>query len=106
MMAQAFDPSTGKLSGSATPLVNNVRYDAGVWRSIFSVSEGGTMVFQSGTGAVRGTALRWVDRTGKTLGQVGEVLDYADIRFSPDHRRLVFMAGDPAWDIWTMDVER
>jgi dipeptidyl aminopeptidase/acylaminoacyl peptidase len=106
LMAQPFDPSTGKLSGTATPLINNIRYDAGVWRTIFSASERGTMIFQAGTGAARGTTLQWFDRTGKVQGQVGEVLDYADLRFSPDHRRLVFMSGDPAWDVWTLDLER
>jgi serine/threonine protein kinase/Tol biopolymer transport system component len=106
LMAQPFDPSSGKLSGAARPLISNVRYDAGVWRSIFSVSDSGTMIYQAGTGAVRGTTLNWFDRTGKPQGQVGGILDYADVRFSPDHRRIVFMSGDPAWDVWTMDVER
>ncbi len=38
LVAQPFDPQKGILSGSAIPLVNNLRDDVGVWRSIFAVS--------------------------------------------------------------------
>jgi hypothetical protein len=51
LVAQPFAPQKGILSGSATPLVNSVREDVGVWRSIFSVSENGVMVYQAGSAA-------------------------------------------------------
>jgi serine/threonine protein kinase len=35
LVAQPFDPQKGSLSGTVIPLVNNLRDDVGVWRSIF-----------------------------------------------------------------------
>src|ERR1051325_2818500 len=39
LVAQPFDPGAGKLSGSPAPVVNNIRFDPGVWRGIFAVSQ-------------------------------------------------------------------
>jgi serine/threonine protein kinase len=71
LVAQSFDPESGKLSGSSTSVVNNIRFDSGVWRSIFAVSQNGVLVYQAGNSATFGTQLTWFDRSGKVLGQVG-----------------------------------
>ena len=63
----SFDPTAGRLSGSPVPLISNVRYDSGVWRSIFAVSQNGLMVYQTGSAAAAGTRLVWIDRSGKQI---------------------------------------
>jgi eukaryotic-like serine/threonine-protein kinase len=107
LVAQPFDPASGNLSGSPVSLISNVRYDAGVWRGIFSVSQNGLMVYQTGSAAAAGTRLIWFDRSGKQLGDAGQRENgLFDVSLSPNGKRVAFVAGNPATDIWVLDLER
>ena len=107
LVAQPFDPESGQLSGSPVPLVNNIRYDAGVWRSVFAVSQNGIMVYQASGAATGGTRLVWFDRSGKQLGAVSEPENMAtDVRLSPDGKRVAFIQLGAASGVWTLDLER
>ncbi len=113
LVAQPFDPQKGILSGSATPLVSNLRDDVGVWRSIFAVSQNGLMVYQVGSTDSAKSHLVWFDRSGKTLADydpqettttnVRSLLGVRDVRLSPDNKRVAFASGT---GIWTLDLER
>jgi serine/threonine protein kinase/WD40 repeat protein len=104
LVAQPFDPVAGKLSGTSTPLINNVRNDSGVWRSVFSVSQNGLMLYQSGSAGGAATRMAWFDRTGKELSQVSGGENTAiDIRLSPDGKRV---AQAETSGIWVQDLER
>jgi Tol biopolymer transport system component len=104
LVAQPFDPQSGTLSGSATALVNNLRDDIGVWRSIFSVSQNGLMVYQIGSAASAKSHMAWIDRSGKTLADFDpDENTIIDVRLSPDNKRVAF-AGSTG--IWTFDMER
>jgi serine/threonine protein kinase len=107
LVAQPFDPQAGKLLGPAVPLVGNLRDDVGVWRSIFSSSENGILVYQEGNAAVARSRLTWLDRTGRELGTY-DVREntIAHVRLSPDGKRLAFITGSPASSVWTLDLER
>lgn len=112
-MAQPFDPQRGILSGSAALLVNNVRDDVGVWRSIFAVSQNRLMVYQPGSTDSAKSHLVLFDRSGKaladydpheaTITDVRALLGVRDVRLSPDNKRVAFASGD---GIWTLDLER
>jgi hypothetical protein len=52
------------LSGPAIPLLNNLRDDVGVWRSIFSVSQNGLMTYQTGSVSAVKSQMAWFDRAG------------------------------------------
>ena len=107
LVAQPFDPEAGRLSGSLVPLVNNIRYDAGVWRSVFAVSQNGLIVYQVSSAATGGTRLVWFDRSGKQLGAVSEPENMAtDVRLSPDGKRVAFIQLGAASGVWTLDLER
>ena len=104
LVAQPFDPNSGTLSGSAVPLVNNIRDDVGVWRSIFSVSQNGFMVYQIGSASAAESRLMWFDRTGKSLTQYNpEEKGIVDVRLSPDNKKAAVSAAN---GIWTYDLER
>lgn len=105
LMAQPFDPSTGKLSGEAAVVVDHVAHDLGVWRTIFSVSNTGILEFQGGAAAT-GSELVFVDRTGKDLSHLGDRAAYSTIRVSPDGKRMVTAMGDPKPDLWMFDLVR
>jgi Tol biopolymer transport system component len=104
LMAQPFDPESGKLSGTAHPLVDNIRYDSGVWRSIFSVSQNGLLVYQAGSTAAAGTRMAWLDRSGKELSTANDRENTTiDLRLSPDGKRLAYGSS---LGIWTLDLIR
>jgi serine/threonine protein kinase/WD40 repeat protein len=104
LVAQPFEPHSGTLSGSASPLVNNLRDDVGVWRSIFSVSQNGHMIYQIGSASAVKSRLIWFDRTGKQLTEFSpEEKGIVDVRLSPDNKKAAVGAAN---GIWTYDLER
>ncbi len=104
LMAQSFDPESGKLSGSAHPLIDNIRYDSGVWRSIFSVSQNGLLVYQAGNTSIAGMRIAWIDRSGRELSSVNDREDTTiDLRLSPDGKRVAYGS---TLGIWTLDLIR
>jgi len=104
LMAQSFDPKSGKLSGSAHPMIDNIRYDSGVWRSIFSVSQNGLLVYQAGNTAAAGTRMAWFDRSGKELSALNDREGTTlDLRLSPDGKLVAYGS---ALGIWTLDLVR
>lgn len=106
LVAQPFDPSTGKLSGEPRPLVNKVRADSGVWRILFTASQNGRLVYQTGSAEASGSQLVWKDRNGKDIGVVGSHAAYMDPAISPDGKRVAVSYGDPNREIWVFDTER
>src|SRR5262249_17598059 len=105
VMAQHFDPENVTLSGDAVAVADRVHYDNTVWRTLFSVSLNGMMIYQTGA-ANTGTQLTWFDRSGKQLGLVGERGQYLDARLSPDGNRIAVAHGSPSEDIWIFDTAR
>lgn len=113
LVAQPFDPQNGTLSGSPIPLVNNLRDDVGVWRSIFAVSQNGLLVYQAGSADAAKSHLVWFDRSGKevagydpqetTINDVHALLGIRDVRLSPDNKRVAFAGGT---GVWTLDFDR
>jgi Tol biopolymer transport system component len=71
-----------------------------------SVSRDGVLVYRSNPISVR---LTWFDRTGKSLGQVGEPGDIDGVQFSPDHKTVAATLREASGgnvDIWLYDVSR
>jgi serine/threonine protein kinase/Tol biopolymer transport system component len=107
LVAQPFDPQSGKLSGSPVPLVSNIRFDVGVWRSIFSTSQNGRLLYQAGNAAAARTSLVWFDRSGQKLNTFDvHENSIVDVRLSPDGKRVAFVTGSPASAVWSLDLER
>ena len=105
LMAQRFNAKNGELTGNPVPVAYNIQYDGAVWRSVFSASETGVLIYQTGL-APSGTTLTWFDHTGKILGNFGEQAIYGDeLRISPDGTKMVAAVGDPS-DVWTFDLRR
>ena len=69
--------------------MNNIRYDAGVWRGVFAVSQNGLIVYQASTAASGGTRPYGSTASGKQLGAISEPENMAtDVRLSPDGKRV------------------
>jgi eukaryotic-like serine/threonine-protein kinase len=104
LVAQPFDPQSGTLSGPAIPLMNNLRDDAGVWRSIFSASQNGLLTYETGSASAVKSRLLWLDRAGNSAPTCDpEDKGIVDVRLSPDNKKVAY-AGAGA--ILTCDLER
>ncbi len=109
LMAQPFDAQRLVLMGDAFPIAENIR-DSGTINpaGIFSVSENGVLVYQTGTASARDQLL-WFDRAGKQTGTLGDPALYSDLELSPDGKRASFTMMDESGkgrDIWIYDLAR
>jgi eukaryotic-like serine/threonine-protein kinase len=94
------------LNGEPVTVLDKVKFDIGVWRALFTVSQNGRIAYFPGADSSVGTQLLQYDRNGKVMKVVGEVGTYMDPTLSPDGKRLAFLTGDPLWNVWIMDLER
>ncbi len=92
LWAQPFDLSRLQLSGTAASITSQeLDQELTFSHGEFSVSKNGTIVFQSLSDSR--TELRWFDKKGKELDQVGET-GYREPRLSPDGRFLAVSSDD------------
>jgi serine/threonine protein kinase/Tol biopolymer transport system component len=105
LLAQRFDPKSLELTGEAFPILENVQDDPGFFSAVFSVSDQGTLAYQTASGSSGLSELTWVDRSGKKLDVLGDPADYFEPRISPDGRRVAIAIEDPG-DIWIYDLAR
>src|SRR5262249_52353449 len=108
LMAQPFNLKSLALSGEPVPVAENVRSVGAQRRGIFSVSQNGALVYQSGVGQGR-FRLTWFDRTGKKLGTAGDPVDLLRVSLSADGKTVATSRFDPinfTWDLWQYDAAR
>ena len=107
LMAQPFDANSLTVRGDAIPAAEGVLENPPYSRAIVSASDDGVLAF-GGTGSrSEPSRLRWLDRTGKQVGTVGDPAMYSAPRLSPDGKRLAVTIGDPArgtTDIWIYNL--
>jgi serine/threonine protein kinase/Tol biopolymer transport system component len=105
LMAQAFDPASGKVSGGAQSLVSGVMNDASTWHMDVSASADGLLVFASG--ASGDVQLIWMDRSTKQISTIAEKLaDLQTAEISPQGDRVVMQINAGETDIWVLDLAR
>ena len=106
LVAQPLDERSLRATGEAVPIADNVLQDAVLGRAVFSVSERGTLVYQTGA-AASGSRLVWLDRRGEEVATLGEPGFYSWPRLSPDGQRVAVAVTDPTTgntDIWIYGV--
>jgi len=65
LMAQPFDTATFRLTGDAVPIAEQLQYNDGRSRAMFSVSKNGVLIYQ--TGEEQQTKFAFFDRAGNRL---------------------------------------
>jgi serine/threonine protein kinase/Tol biopolymer transport system component len=108
LMVQPFDASRFEVTGDPVPIAENVTVNGGTGRPIFSVSENGTLVYQSGE-AAGGWSLLWSARDGKPAGFVAQDDRFFYPRLSPDGNRLavtIVSSSSGTGDVWIYDLKR
>lgn len=92
LWAQPFDLSRLQLTGTAVSISSQeLDQELSFSHGEFSVSQSGTVVFQSLSDSK--TELRWFDKNGKELDQIGEA-GYREPRLSRDGRFLAVSSDD------------
>jgi hypothetical protein len=110
LMAMPFDPETRQVTGDPFPLAEEVSSEGSRYVSVSASEE--TLVYGHASNLVTAQQLTWFDRSGRTVGTVGEPAVYADIALSPDQRRVAVSMGTPSnpgspnQDIWVTDLTR
>ncbi|HXA16412.1 MAG TPA: protein kinase [Thermoanaerobaculia bacterium] len=105
LFAQRFDEKSLQLAGNAVPLVHNVLFYAPTGVSQHDAG-GDELVWAEGK---QSTALTWIDRNGRVLGEALPPAAYAQGRISPDGNRLVIAIIETSTltgDIYTADLMR
>ncbi len=108
LMAQPFDPEALDFTGDAFPVAENVIVRAQTGIGVFSATDEGVLVYQTGIQEAENT-LQWFNRDGLPLDPVGEKANYEQVSLSPDGKTAAVVILDIAsgtQDIWMLDIER
>lgn len=107
LLAQRFDLEAATVVGEPVPVAGRVDQFPETGVAAFSASSTGVLVYR-GSATLATSRLRWVDRAGREIGQVGGPAAYRNPRISPDGGRIAVELVDALGnrDIWIMDVTR
>jgi Tol biopolymer transport system component len=107
LFAQRFDPDTLSLQSSPQQVAEQVATNTQSSAS-FSVSSVGVIAYRGGLSAQTARQLAWFDRTGKSLGPLGEPMSaISNLTLSHDDRMVALgrsLNGNV--DIWLVDAVR
>jgi serine/threonine protein kinase len=108
VLAQRFDPGDYSLSGDAVTVAEGVINDPGFSLGVFSVSQNGILAYQTGVG-LAGARMVVVDRQGKALNYVDDIIEHFSMRISPDEHRIAMDIFEPrsrTQNLWMYDLVR
>jgi Tol biopolymer transport system component len=104
LMAQPFDPDTGKLTGEATRIAQDLGEDPSIWRAAFDAARSNILVYATGE-SLTGQAV-WYDRSGKELGVASDkALNLFHVRISPDGQKVATDFGEATTSVWVYDLK-
>jgi eukaryotic-like serine/threonine-protein kinase len=107
LMAQGFSADRLEVSGSPLPIAENVALNSTTIHPVFSASDNGTLIYQTGN-EQGGWRLLWFARDGKPAGAVADLDRYFDPRISFDGTRIAadLLTSQGTGDIWIFDLVR
>jgi len=106
LVAVPFDLDKLEVTGSPTPVVEDVFMSRVSGNAEAAISSEGTLVYMAGRGLDRPRELMWVDREGqsKSLGMAPGA--YEQPNLSPDGKKVALHIQPPSDDIWEYDLGR
>ena len=105
LMAQAFDPASGKVSGEPVSVTRGVMNDITTWH--MDATAFGNELLLFGSGGSGDWKLVWVDRNSKEIGVVADKLtNLQGAVISPQGDRIALQIDTGQSDIWVLDIAR
>ncbi|MFZ0792655.1 MAG: hypothetical protein WAM65_02725, partial [Candidatus Korobacteraceae bacterium] len=105
LMAQPFDPASGKLSGEPANIAKGVMNDLTTWHMDVSAFSDKLLVL--GNGGSGSWQLVWVDRVGKQISTIADNLtNLQRAVLSPQDDRVALEIDNGQSDIWVLDLAR
>lgn len=105
LMAQAFNPSSGSLSGEAQLLIRGVANDPTTWHMDVSASNDGLLIH--GNGGTGDVEMLWMDRATKQLSPIANNLAGLNaLAIAPQGDRIALGIDNGVSDVWVLDVAR
>jgi serine/threonine protein kinase/dipeptidyl aminopeptidase/acylaminoacyl peptidase len=104
LMAQPFDTVTFRFTGDAVPIAENLQYNAGRSRAMFSVSNDGVLIYQ--TGEEQQTKFAFFDRAGNRLSLLDAKWPRAG-KLSHDGKKIAYRFFDITNrqnDVWLYEI--
>lgn len=105
LLAQIFNPGTGRTSGEAMAVVQGVGVNFSTWRAAFDASDNGVLVYQPGS-VTENTTMQILRRDGKPERTLNEGNLVPDLRISPDGHKVAVLTGDALPNIWILDLDK
>jgi serine/threonine protein kinase/Tol biopolymer transport system component len=105
LMAQPFDLALRQMQGIAFPVAERVSSEGSRYLSA-SASNEGTLVFGQGT-VPNVQRMTWFNRTGDTVGVIGDPTTYHSLALSPDEKHVAVArasGGSADIDLWLFDA--
>jgi len=107
LFAVPFDATRLEVTGSPSPVVQNVYWNPTEGAAQMSFSTTGVFAYLRGGPEVATYPIVLVDRRGGTSRLIEDAGAYANPRLSPDGKRLALtVLKDGNFDIWVYDLER
>ena len=109
LLAQRFDQKRFVLTGEPTAILTDIQYLPQVARAMFTVSDNGLMITQSGSGVALSQPV-WFDRKGNEVGRVGKPDVYLNVALAPNGKSVAVDKIDMAnqnlkVDVWTYELQ-
>jgi Tol biopolymer transport system component/tRNA A-37 threonylcarbamoyl transferase component Bud32 len=106
LVAQRLDLDSLALTGDPAIVPEaQIRTDATFARSVVSVANNGTLVYQTGA-YIEESDLAWYDRTGKRVGTLGDRQPYGHVALDPRGTVAVVAMRGLQPNLWMIDLER
>ena len=105
LMAQPFDTNRLALVGEPYPVAEPIQTHlyGGVMSGVFSASENGVLVYQTGAPVTAGAQLVWFDRAGRQTMAPGDRDSYNDVELAPNGKLASVTVNN---DVWIVDLAR
>lgn len=109
LVAQPFDAQRAEIVGDSIPVAEHIVYDVSASRALFSASDSGMLIYQSGDMAPPDEKLAWFTREGKESSVISQGEDFQGPALSPDGTYLavaIVNIGLGTQNIWIFDLQR
>jgi serine/threonine protein kinase len=108
LMSHGFDPDMVEFIGNARPIAEDVSFDKGFSRGVFTVSRNGHLFYRKGE-VNNGSYLKKYTIENQDVDTLTEMVEFNSFSLSHDNRYVAAEVEDPQTsesDIWIYDLQR